>query len=240
MKDKITESICDLFDVRIEMNHCIKLCSMTDMYRENALLKTKDISIPGLSGVETRMEDFYLTITDKLVMNYSELEYKIFRDMICFLKLGEMLDEMENFIYENIELDATEEEIRFKLDYWGYPYWVYYNFWARPKGSQYTFTKENLYSLYEEKDVWIKHTLGRPEAERRLSEAIDDVDLAVYPIIKYLYNVPNIVSMTHYGSVYKLLKVAITQDFTDELYCDLEGMQNIRDIYFHKFTEREK
>ncbi len=240
MEDMSIALACDLFDVKLEMNHYLKLCSMTDMYRENAILTNKDIGVPGLSGVETRIEDFHLTITDKLITNYSELEYKIFRDMICFIKLGELLDEMEDFIYENIEPDDTEEEIRFKLEYWGYPHWAYYNFWARPNGSQYTFTKENLYSLYEEKDVWIKHTLGRPEAELRLSEAIDEVDLPVYPIIKYLYNLPNIVSTTHYGSIYKLLKVAITRDFTDELYCELEGMQNIRDIYFHKFTEREK
>lgn len=240
MKDMGIALTCDLFDTTREMNQCIKLCSMTDMYRENAILKTKDIGVPGLSGVETRIEDFHLTITDKLIMNYSELEHKIFRDMICFLNLGELLDEMENFIYENIELDDTEEEIRFKLEYWGYPYWIYYNFWAKPNGSQYTFTKENLYSLYEEKNIWIKYTLDRPGAKLSLSEAIDDVDLAVYPIIKYLYNLPNIVSTTHYGSIYKLLKVAITRDFTDELYCDLEGIQNIRDIYFQKFTEREK
>ena len=108
MKDMSIALTCDLFDTKIEMNHCLKLCSMTDMYRENAILKNKDIGVPGLSGVETRIEDFHLTITDRLIMNYSELGYKIFLDMICFLNLGELLDEIEDFIYENIELDGEK------------------------------------------------------------------------------------------------------------------------------------
>ena len=65
------------------------------IWKECNLLEDKDIILPGTSCLDIKTEDFCTNISDILSANYSALDALIIKDMICILKLGDTVDELE-------------------------------------------------------------------------------------------------------------------------------------------------